>query len=255
MNNKVLHLIYVLLLLSSCSKNEELRFDNNFSGLNIWLGANVQKADSVEFNFAFRPVKVMDTIQFSVRLTGIPANADREFELQAIGGDTLKVKKDIHYFFPKYVLKAGTYTGVFPILIKRTADYKTGTAKIIFGLKENSAFKKGIKEYADLIVYLKDQFLKPANWDVDPLPYTRLSTFFGAYSNKKFEFITNTIGRPPIFKVRYSGVLVPPDEVIYTQAQYWQGRCKTELAAFNAANAALNIGPLRDENENLITFP
>lgn len=252
MKNKILILAFAVLLLSSCGKSEDLLYPQEFSALNIWLGSNPQKADSLVYNYAFKSLNDVDTINFSVRLSGIPATTDREFQIKAIGGDTLRIKKDIHYTFPKYILKANTYTAVFPIYIKRSAEFKAKPAKIIFGLKEDGNFKKGLRELSDLTVILKDQFSKPANWDVDPLPYNRLSTFFGAYSDVKFQFITTAIGRAPFFKVRYSGVLVPPDEISYTQAQYFQSRCKIELINYNAAHPG---APLKSELNETVTFP
>lgn len=252
MKLKFAYFACLVLLLSSCKKSEDLLYPKDFSALNIWLGANPEKADSLVYNYAFKSLNDVDTINFSVRLSGLPVANDREFQLKAIGGDTLRIKKDVHYTFPKYVLKANAYTGVFSIYVKRSADFKTTPAKIIFGLKEDNNFKKGIAERSNLIVILKDQFAKPANWDVDPLPYYKLSTFFGAYSDVKFQFITTAIGRAPIFKVRYTGVLVPPDEISYTQALYYQSRCKIELINYNAAHPG---APLKSELGETITFP
>ncbi|MNL21026.1 hypothetical protein D3C87_1422990 [compost metagenome] len=162
------------------------------------------------------------------------------------------MKAGVHYEFPKYVLKANTYQGVFPIYIKRSADFKQQQARIIFALKENGVFRKGLAEQSDLIVILKEQFSKPANWDADTYPYSRLATFFGTYSNVKFQFITTVIGRIPVFKVRTdTKAPEPPDEVSYTQAEYWGKRCKAELAIYNATHTK----PLVTENEESITFP
>ena len=251
MKHKFVYLAYILLLLSSCKKSEELTYPQDFTALNIWLGANPEKADSLTYNYAFKSLNDLDTISFSVRLTGLPSPIDREFQLKAIGGDTLRIKKDVHYVLPKYILKANTYTAVYPIYFKRTSEFKVKEGKIIFGLKEDANFKTGIRERSDLIVILKDQFSKPANWDLDPLPYFKLASFFGTYSDVKFQFITTVIGRTPIFKVRYSGLLVLP-EISYTQAQYYQSRCKIELINYNAAHP---LEPLKDEFNQLINFP
>ncbi len=252
MKYKLIYVACFLFLLSSCEKSNQLKYDTAVSNLNIWLGANAQKQDSLVYNYAFKSLNELDTIKFSVRLSGLPVNHDREFRLKAIGGDTLRVKAGSHYEFPKYVLKANTYQGVFPIYIKRSDEFKQKEARVVFGLEESGSFKKGAAEFSDLIVILKEEFSKPPNWDVEPFPYTRLSTFFGAYSNVKFQFITTVIGRTPTFRVRSNGTPVPPDEVFYTQAQYWQSRCKLELAAYNAAH--LN-NPLLTENLEIISFP
>lgn len=241
-----------MLLWSSCKKTKELIYPQDFNALNIWLGANNQKADSLTYNYAFKSLNELDTINFSVRLTGSPSTVDREFELKAIGGDTLRIKKDVHYVLPKYILKANTYTAVYPVYFKRTSEFKLKEGKIIFGLKESAMFKKGITERSDLIVILKDQFSKPANWDVDPAPYRSIASLFGTYSDVKFQFITTAIGVPAIFKIRYTGVAIPPNEISYTQAQYYSNRSKIELVNYNTAHPG---APLRNEYGDLVTIP
>ncbi|WP_432711617.1 DUF4843 domain-containing protein [Pedobacter sp.] len=252
MKRKLLYIACIVLLWCSCKKSEELVFPQEFNALNIWLGTDPQKPDSLTYNYAFKSLNDMDTISFSVRLTGLPSAVDREFQLKAIGGDTLRIKKDVHYVFPKYVLKANTYAAVFPIYFKRTSEFKNKEGKIIFGLKENDTFKKGIAELSDMIVILKDQFSKPDNWDTHPAPFRSLASFFGTYSEVKFQFITTAIGLPPTFKVRYTGVALPPSEISYTQAQYYQNRCKIELVNYNLAHPGK---PLRNEYDELVTFP
>lgn len=253
MKFNIIYIACAMFLLSSCKKSEEIRYESDFNALNIWLGANAQKQDSLVYNYAFKSLNERDTISFSVRLSGLPSNQDREFQLKAVGGDLDRVKAGVHYEFPKYVLKANTYEGVFPIYIRKSADFKQKQAKVIFGIAETETFKKGLVELSDLIVILKDQFSKPANWDADTYPYLRLTTFFGSYSNVKFQFITTVIGRAPFFRVRNdTQPPVPPDEVSYTQAQYWQIRCRLELAKYNEEHPT---APLKSENEENITFP
>jgi hypothetical protein len=253
MKYKLVYLSLIVLILSSCKKAEDLHFDPTFSGLNIWLGANPQKADSIVYNYAYKSINETDTVNFTVRLIGLPASTDREFQLKAIGGDTLRIKKDVHYTLPKYTLKAGAYTGVFPLYIKKSSDFINKPGKIIFGLKEDNNFKKGSATFADLTVILKEEFSKPSNWDVDPLPYFKLSQFFGTYSYVKFQFITTALGQPFVWKVKYQGTAaVPPNEISYQQALYYQSRVKIALADYNAAHPTAN---LKSEFGDLITFP
>lgn len=251
MKLNIIYTVGFLVLISSCEKSKELNYDNELSALNIWLGANLQPQDSLVYNYAFKSLNDNDTIKFSVRLTGIPSTQDREFKLKAVSGDLDRIKEGVHYEFPKYVLKANTYEGVFPILIKRSGDFKNQEARVAFGLSENESFKKGVVESSALKVTLKEEFSKPANWDADTYPYTRLSTFFGAYSDIKFQFITTVIGKAPTFRVRSAGIPVPPDEEYYTQAQYWQSRCKLELAKYNEEHPDQ---PLKNGDE-FIVFP
>ncbi|MEJ2879796.1 DUF4843 domain-containing protein [Pedobacter sp. GR22-6] len=251
MKFNIIYAVGLLLLISSCKKEEELRYDNEHSAMNVWLGTDLQLRDSLVYNYAYKSLNNFDTIKFSARLTGLLSDQDREFQLKAISGDLDRVKEGQHYVFPKYILKANTYGGIFTILIKRSGDFKSKEAKVVFGISENEHFKKGAVEQSVMKVLLKEEFSKPANWDLDPFPYTRLSSFFGGYSNVKFQFITTVIGRTPTFRVRTNGTAVPPDEVSHTQALYWQSRCKLELSKYNSEH----IGePLKDGDE-VIVFP
>lgn len=252
MNKKIIYFVCLLLIVSSCKKTEELRFDTGLTALNIWLGTDIRNPDSIVYNYAYKSLAQQDTINFTARLVGVPVNEEREFSLKAVSGDTNRIKEGKHYDFPVFKLKANGTAGTFPIYIKRSSDFKTSPAKITFALKEDANFKKGSIENSKLTIILMEQFSKPINWDVDPLPFFKLSSFFGIYSNVKFQFITTIIGRAPTFKVRYSGTLLPPDEVSYTQAQYWQNRCKVELAKYNNEHPGI---PLLSENNELITFP
>ena len=171
MNNMKYKLIYLAclsLLFVSCKETQELRYPNEFSGLNIWLGANAQKADSLTYNYAFKSLNEFDTIKFSVRLTGLPSAVDREFTLKAIGGDTLRIKKDVHYQFPKYVLKANTYEGIFPIYIKRSSEFKAKEGKKFEVYEQVFTVKDGNKRNKETN-HVKEEyvFIPYANMEVN----------------------------------------------------------------------------------------
>lgn len=251
MKNITFAILICSLLFIGCEEEPKSIYPEDFSGLNLWLGINAAKPDSLEYNYAFKSLNSVDSIMFSVRLTGFSNAQDRTFRLKPIGGDTTAILEGVHYKLKDYVLKANTYQDVFPVYIYRSSDFKNKSAKVVFGLKENENFKKGITERSDLKIVFRDKFSKPAHWDVDPLPYYRLSTFFGVYSDVKFQFITTIIGEAPVFKVRYTGTPVPPSEISYTRAQYYQNRCKSELIKYNQEHSQ----PLRDENNVLVVFP
>ncbi|WP_295120658.1 DUF4843 domain-containing protein [uncultured Chitinophaga sp.] len=239
-------------LLSSCNKSPELLYAEDTDAINIWLGTSLAaKPDSMEYNFAFKPAVPVDSVIFTGMLLGKPAANDRSFFLKAVGGDTNRVKKGIHYELGDYQIKANGYTAKFPIYIKRTDDFKTGPARIVFSITEEGDLKKGLVESSRITLIFNDVFAKPAHWDVDPYPYTKLSTYFGVYSNTKFQFITTTIGQPPIFRVLSAGTPVA-GEVDFTTVTYYKNSCIKRLATYNAANPG---NPLRDENNNLITIP
>lgn len=238
--------------MSACKKSPEMMYNSATDAINIWLGTSLaQKPDSIEYNFAFKPVVDKDSIVFTGMLLGQQADHDRTFILKAVGGDTNKVKLGVHYEFGNYIIKSNTHTAQFPIYIKRTGDFKTGAARIVLGIAETGDLKKGLVENSKVTLIFNDVFAKPANWDVDPYPYTKLSTYFGVYSNTKFQFITTVIGTAPVFRVLSAGTPAT-GEVDFTTVSYYKSSCVKRLNTYNAANPG---NPMRDENNNLITFP
>ncbi|WEK17525.1 MAG: DUF4843 domain-containing protein [Candidatus Pedobacter colombiensis] len=249
------NMIYLLLisvtsLFFSCKKATELRYSDT-DAINVWLGVNDSRPDSLEYNYAFKSLNEVDSILFKAKLTGKLADHDRTFFLKAIAGDTTRLRPGTHYTFGKYVIKANTYQAIFPIYIKRSADFKTRSARIVFAVSDQGELKKGLTEMTTMTVVFKDAFAKPANWDVDIYPYTKLSTYFGAYSNVKFQFITTAIGQPPIFRVLSAGTPAL-GEVNFTEVKFYQNSCKQQLAVYNAAHPT---DPMKDENNQIITFP
>ncbi|MBV7533450.1 DUF4843 domain-containing protein [Chitinophaga sp. sic0106] len=254
MKTKISFLVTVLAgcFFYSCEKSPELMYTAANDGINIWLGTSASsKPDSTEFNFAFKPVVPTDSIVFTGMLLGQKVEHDRKFILSPVGGDTDRVKEGVHYAFGEYVIKANTYTGTFPIYVKRTGDFKAAGARIVFGISAAGDLKKGLTENSKITVIFKEEFSKPANWDADIYPYNKLSTYFGVYSDAKFEFITTVIGKPPVFRVLLSGT-VGANDIDFTTVSYYKSSCVKRLSTYNAANPG---NPLRDENNNLITFP
>lgn len=243
-------LLIIPVLIASCEKNDELKFEEGKNQINIWLGASGLVEDSVTYNFAYT-VAERDSVMFNYRMTGYPLDHDAEFELGIVSGDTNRV----YYSFGKYVIPAGHYEGRFPIYIDKPAGYaefKNDVGEIVFKLKESSTFKEGAKELSRLKVKFRNHVSKPDNWDVAPSPYFTMARYFGAYSDVKYAFIIQTTGMAN-FKIYYTVAANPELEentITATQATYFQHLCKVALQEYVAKN-----GPLLDENNNEVIFP
>lgn len=239
------------LLCNACKKNDHQVYDAGQPYVNIWLGTNTTREDSVVYNFSLKPERPVDSIMFTARLMGLPAAVDRSFTLKAIGGDTTKIKEGVHYRFGTYMIKANNLTALCPVYILRTSDFADTTFSVSFGVAANSTLPAGVKEMQQLKILLRDKFQKPANWDVETSSaYQKLSNFFKTFSKVKFQFITTTTGVAPVYRVRYTGIPVPPDEIPYTQAQYYANTCKAALSTYNATHTT----PLTDELGQVISF-
>lgn len=245
--------------ISGCQYNDRELYDTEYTALNIWFGTNRDATATATYNFVNH--QDMDSMIFYVRLSGVPADHDRTFALEAVEGDINKVT----YVLGNYVLPAGAYSGSYPIYFAKPDNYdqfREEDGYIVFKLKEGSAFKEGAENsnsiaLNQLYVILQNSVSKPWNWDEDTYPYRSLSFYFGSYSGVKYEFIVSTLGLSD-FRILYGTDLSEEADnvVTYLQAAYFVTKCQTALIAFNAdaENIALGLAPLTDEYGFTVTF-
>lgn len=234
-------------LFTGCEKNELQYFDSQNTALNIWFGTPSSVEDELSYNFAYASTD-KDSIFFHARLLGYPLDRDFDFELEAFDGD----KDLVYYTLPKYTLKAGETYARLPIYFEIPDDYpefKTETGSIQFRLKENNDVKVGTADRTALRVSLKNSLSKPDNWDEAPLYYHTLARYFGTYSEAKYRFIIEVLGKSyfTVYASLNYITEVDPYAVSSSVATYYTQLCKIELAQRD---------PIIDENTSLaITFP
>ena len=86
----------------------------------------------------------------------MPSALDRTFELEAVEGDLGQVIAGEHYVVKPYVIPQGEVSGIFPIYLKSTDDFKNSSFKVVFAVREKDGFRGGAREYARL--YLIDVY-------------------------------------------------------------------------------------------------
>lgn len=243
-------LISTVLITMSCSKNENLLFDQNKTDINIWLGQLNAPVDSGTFNFSHM-IEGKDSLMFNYRLLGFPLDKDVEFELEAVAGDMNKV----NFEFGKYTIKAGEYQGRFPIYFNKPANYtefieKAG--KIQFRLKETEKVKAGVTELSTLTVKLQNGLVMPDHWNVAPLYYLRLSQYFGTYSAVKHSLLIQVSGKTE-FRIYSSrtATIEDTEAMSIAEATNFKNVCKNKLIEYKQ----LNGKALVDENDQEVTFP
>ena len=249
-------LVVALSLVWGCEKNKREVYDTEFSALNVWFGKTEIPEDSVVYNYAYRSLTAArDSISFYARLAGVPATVDRSFKLRVVDNQQTKIREGVHFEFGNYVLKAGEIRAVCSIYIKSSDDFSADGQNhtILFELEETAAFHAGVKEYTTMKLVMRDKADKPTNWDADAYPYMPLRNYFGTYSRVKHQFMISVLPSdlPAVFRVIYQQTPTPPYEIPLAYAQYLQRRCQAALAEYNAAHPT---APLRDENDELISF-
>ena len=198
-----------LLCLEACKENERQLFALNEDFLNIWFGGVelTSRTDSTVYNYYYRPLTLeYDSVMFNVRVAGMPSAVDRTFELEAVEGDLDQVIAGEHYVVKPYVIPQGEVSGIFPIYLKSTDDFKNSSFKVVFAVREKDGFRGGAREYARLYLIVEDMEKKPFYWEEDLETYQPLSKFWGTYSAVKYRFMTQVIG-VPVTRVCYGAVI------------------------------------------------
>lgn len=223
---KSLSLFSLLALLTACSVDQQLLFDQPTS---VYIDAFV---DSTDYTFATSPATVTkDTIEIPLRITGIGSSTDREVSFAPTAGSTAKL--GYHYTIGSVIIKANEFSTMVPVYIFRKAGLKDSIVTVNFEVKENENFKLGYTDQLGYKITISDILMKPTNWESVWIGY------FGKYSLVKFKFLLEVTGR-----TNWNSFPFPQDTRFLSQ------KAKNALLEYNQTK-----GDLIDENGEIITFP
>ena len=80
----------ILLMMTSCDKEEVDTFDTSYSALNIWVGTSAGAVyDKTTYNYSYAYTE--GTVTFYAKISGMPAYHDRTFRIEPYGGDSALV--------------------------------------------------------------------------------------------------------------------------------------------------------------------
>lgn len=192
------------LAVTACSTEEVDRFDPSFEALNIGFGTVANLTQTATYNYSETAVE--RAVKFYARVTGTPADHDREFTLEAVDGNIAETAGS--YRFDTYVIPAGEVSGEYniyfdPSKLSDAAAFTSEDGELVFRVVEGGAFKAGALNQNELRFTLKNRLAKPDEWDDPSYGYMPLSRYFGTYSLEKFQFMIAN-GCPINFKVNYS---------------------------------------------------
>ncbi|WP_316820744.1 DUF4843 domain-containing protein [Pedobacter gandavensis] len=246
----------LVLSFTSCTKEEVKFYDGKDRIQFSRLGSGTASGylDSVDFSFAAKGAILADTMFFPVDVTGRAASQDREFKVELVANESLAIPGQ-DFEFGKGVIKAGSFKGVFPLILKNTKDLETIRKTVTFKLVGNDAFEPGIGRQLKSKVAFFNFMVKPLDWDL------RMTRFFGVYSKTKHRFILYHLGYP---EINYAATLALEDPSRYifggTKFAYFQLKLRSLLDDLNsgtlkpAADDPFTY-PLKDENGLNIIFP
>ncbi len=246
-----------LIGLAACDKNEMPVYNTANTAMNIWFGNTNLVLDSTIYNYSYSMGEKVLT--FYARITGMPTDYDRTFEIEAYEGDLNEAEGS--FKTATYTLKAGEISVECPIyfntsLLKNPSSFIQKDGYLYFRLKDNPDFKSGTKEKSVLKVVLKNYLDVPNDW-IEPIyPNMSYEDFFGTYSAKKYQFIVSVWGYVDFHIDRIT--TVDYDEATNTlskkYAKYLYQKLQIALEEYNNDPNNADV-PLRDESGNVITFP
>lgn len=243
----------VLLLAASCSKEEVSSFDTSYCGLNIWVGTQVAVYETTTYNYSYAYEE--GSVTFYAQISGMPADHDRTFRLEAFGNDYDKAASTIRT--EDYVIPAGEIGGTYKVYFnsQNLSDpslFSEEDGRISFRMASNETFSIGTENRQEFTVILKNYLAKPDNWDAANYPLVALSRYFGTYSRVKYQFMIETLGLID-FTISYGASTSYDEEtntVSATYAIYLQQVMQRALNEYNNTHDT----PLTDEFGTPVTF-
>lgn len=240
--------------LVGCEKEDVSTFDTQYTALNIWVGTQAGAVyESAVHNYSY--VYEEGDVTFYAQLSGMPADHDRTFHLEAFGGDSALMINTVR--LEDYVIPAGKVSGIYQVHFntQKLTDanlFTTEDGIIYFRVVPNDEFSIGTEGHQQFAVVLKNYLAKPTNWEVANYPQMPLNYYFGAYSRVKYQFMIEHLGLKD-FQVNYNAQTSYDEEknvVSNSYAIYLVQVMQRALADYNANHSE----PLTDEFGLPVTF-
>lgn len=230
----ILYMSMAVLMMTACTKDKLITY-NDDSNLYFEKVASNTSKDSTTYSFAVKDKALLqDTVYLNVRTMGKISKQSREINLAVLAGQTSAIDGQ-HYKLLSYVMPADSFKMRLPVLVKRSTDLLKKEVSLVLRIAASKDFQPGVANQLEYKIKINDFFSKPDNWD------SRLSVFFGNFTEVKFAFIFKTLGM---------STFAYPEEVPYSQMTYLKLKLKNTLAEQEKVS-----GPLIDEQGNRVTFP
>lgn len=246
--------VTVLMVLTSCTHEDVMTYDTEYTALNIWVGTSAGAVyESTTYNYSYAYDE--GSVTFYAQISGMPASYDRTFQLEPYGGDSALISNTIRT--EDYVIKAGEISGAFKVYfntqkLSRADLFSDRNGSVSFRVKQNDEFAVGTENHQSFTVILKNYLAKPDNWESANYPRVALSKYFGTYSRTKYQFMIETLGLID-FEINYNSQTAYNEETNVVSASYAVYLKQVMQQALNEYNASHDT-PLTDEYGIPVTF-
>lgn len=243
-----------LIIVTSCQKEDIMKFDSEMAGLNIWVGTSAGSIyEETTYNYSYAIEE--GSVTFYARVYGVPAEHDRTFTLEPFGENIEQIVPTIRV--EEYVMPAGEVSGEYKVYFnsKNLASedlFSESDGKVSFRMVDNEHFETGTENMQSFTVVLRNRIAKPDNWDSANYPSVALSKYFGTYSRVKYQFMIEHLGlRDFIISHSASTSIDETTNTVSTAyAVFLQQLMQQKLAEYNETHEK----PLTDENGDPIIF-
>lgn len=163
---KYLYFVLWIVVMSSCSQNDPLAYENN-PAINF-------KDKDLNFSFFYSKLNSnQENVEITLYVMGKPADVDRPFKLvQSNLGEENAAVPGTHYLpfdspemISRMVIPAGKSELKLPITLLKDPSLELSTVKLSIRVMENENFKSGVMEMDSTNVYISSLALKPSNWN------------------------------------------------------------------------------------------
>lgn len=176
--------IGAIYLLSSCSKEEILTYNNNTS--ERFIHFEKSEADSSDVSFFTYPGETEINFPIVVKSSGF-SNQNEEYKIVVMDEYTTATSSD--YKIPdKFVFKAGTIKDTCYIKLKYSSKLDTDKVRIVIKLANNENFTKGESTYQVAIIWFHNIISQPDWWTS-----TVTSYYLGTYSDLKYSLFNRIV--------------------------------------------------------------
>lgn len=251
------------LLLAACTQEQPTEYQNEpgiYFFRSPYVGP-VEQRDSLEFAFYVKQVVEGGIFEqmLDVRTIGGTEQRVRPFRIrQTNAGQPGAAVAGKHYvafddarMLDVLKIPAGATQFMLPIMCINDSELADKKVRLEIEIDTNAEFGPVVKEWSKFVITFGDIAVRPQTW-IDNDDTQSWFLYFGMWSAEKMRFISNTIGLSD-FDLAMNGNVAEKIEGLSTgRMKYFNRVMWLALQEYNAAHPET---PLRDENDNLITFP
>lgn len=220
-------------------------FASSSQAVGTTTAAKMASVFTKSYTFYFKSDADRDTIALpTIRLMGMPSTSERHFKLIALDSST--AKENVNYQWLSDVFPSGGVTASTGVIVLKTPNLDNDSVTLYVALEPNDDFPASMGKdtlSGDGTFCFSTHYKLVITNQVRQPPYWSTVPYFSTWTQVKYNFIAQTIG------IKLG--LTPVTSDMYPDYYIYYLRCRSALAAYNAANPS---NPLKDENGKAVTF-